>query len=58
MHTADILSDLIAFPTVSADPNRALIDYCAEHLNSCGAVVEVIPDATGGKANQIGRAHV
>ena len=51
MQTADILSDLIAFPTVSADPNRALIDYCAEHLNSCGAVVKVIPDATGGKAN-------
>jgi len=51
MQTADILSDLIAFPTVSADPNRALIDYCAEYLNSCGAVVEVIPDATGVKAN-------
>lgn len=51
MQTADILSDLIAFPTVSADPNRALIDYCAEHLRNCGAVVEVIPDATGSKAN-------
>lgn len=51
MQTTDILRDLIAFPTVSADPNRALIDYCANLLHSAGATVEIIPDATGGKAN-------
>ena len=28
MHSREILRELIAFPTVSADPNLALISYC------------------------------
>ena len=45
------LRDLIAFPTVSRDPNRALIEYCADYLRSIGAVVEIIAADSGDKAN-------
>ena len=51
MNTTEILSKLIAFPTVSADPNRALIDYCAELLRNAGADIEIIEDESGHKAN-------
>ena len=51
MNTKTILSDLIRFPTVSVDPNRALIDYCADLLRSLGAEVTIIEDETGHKAN-------
>ncbi len=47
----EILEALIAFPTVSADPNRALIDYAAGLLEPLGAGISLIPDASGGKAN-------
>lgn len=46
-----ILKDLIGFPTVSADSNLAMIDYMADHLEACGARVEVFHDPTGQKAN-------
>lgn len=46
-----ILKDLIAFPTVSADSNLAMIGYMADHLEACGARVEVFNDPTGQKAN-------
>ena len=49
--TTAILADLIAFPTVSRDPNRALIDYCADRLDQAGVVCQIIEDQTGGKAN-------
>ena len=49
--TTDILADLIAFPTVSRDPNRALIDYCANLLDDAGVACQIIEDETGGKAN-------
>lgn len=51
MKTRDILSNLIAFPTVSADPNRALIDYCADILRHSGAELQIIENETGDKAN-------
>jgi len=51
MNTLDILRDLIAFPTVSSEPNRALINYCADILKDAGAVVQIIEDETGKKAN-------
>lgn len=54
MNSVDILKDLIAFPTVSADPNRALIDYCAGLLQDAGARIEIIEDETGRKANLYG----
>ncbi|WP_432448336.1 acetylornithine deacetylase [Aliiroseovarius marinus] len=46
-----ILKDLIAFPTVSADSNLAMISYMEDHLETCGARVEVFHDPTGQKAN-------
>ncbi len=51
MSTTDILRDLIAFPTVSVNPNRDLIDYCAGILEGIGAEVTIIEDETGTKAN-------
>ena len=49
--TLDLLHDLIAFPTVSADPNIKLITYCADLLQDLGAKATLLPDATGKKAN-------
>ena len=51
MQTTDLLRDLIAFPTVSADPNLELIRYCEAVLRDVGAQVEVIKDQSGHKAN-------
>ncbi len=49
--TKQILSDLIAFPTVSVDSNLDMISYLAARLKDCGAKVEIFHDATGKKAN-------
>ena len=49
--TIDILADLIAFPTVSADSNLAMIAYIADLLEAAGATVDVFHDETGHKAN-------
>lgn len=46
-----ILERLVAFDTVSAKPNRALIDWVQGLLAGAGVESVVIPDATGGKAN-------
>ncbi|MQT14840.1 acetylornithine deacetylase [Segnochrobactrum spirostomi] len=47
----DFLDRLIAFPTVSDRPNRALIAWAQEILSSAGARVELFPDETGTKAS-------
>ncbi|CAN0587455.1 unnamed protein product, partial [Ectocarpus sp. 12 AP-2014] len=49
--TKRILSDLIAFPTVSADSNLEMIAYLANRLEDCGARVDVLRDESGHKAN-------
>ncbi|MDG4647363.1 acetylornithine deacetylase [Roseibacterium sp. SDUM158017] len=49
--TKAILGDLIAFPTVSADPNLEMIAYLADLLGQAGAHVELQRDDTGHKAN-------
>jgi acetylornithine deacetylase len=49
--TKRILSDLIAFPTVSADSNLEMITYLADRLAGCGAKVDLQTDETGRKAN-------
>jgi len=49
--TTSILSDLIAFPTVSADSNLDMIAYLADRLESAGAKVDVFHDQSGSKAN-------
>lgn len=49
--TREILSRLIAFDTVSANPNMALMTYVQGLLAEAGVDSRLIPDATGGKAN-------
>jgi len=49
--TLDLLDRLIAFDTVSARSNRALIDFAADHLRALGASAEVVPAADGTKAS-------
>ncbi|MDA0222552.1 MAG: acetylornithine deacetylase [Proteobacteria bacterium] len=51
MNTLEILDRLIAFPTVSRDPNRALIDWVVALLAEHGIASTLIPDASGHKAN-------
>ena len=51
MKTADILSRLIAFDTVSRNPNMALMDYVTELLAGVGVTARLIPNAEGTKAN-------
>ncbi len=45
------LSELIAFPTISADSNLELILYVQEVLGRLGARLELTRDETGAKAN-------
>lgn len=49
--TKRILSDLIGFPTVSADSNLQMIAYLANLLEDCGAKVDILSDESGRKAN-------
>jgi acetylornithine deacetylase len=51
VRSVDILRDLIAFPTVSSAPNRALIGFCADLLRDVGAEVVLIEAEGGHKAN-------
>lgn len=47
----DILDRLIAFPTLSRQPNMPLLDYVAELLAPTGAEIQIIPHASGTRAN-------
>jgi len=51
MQTADILARLIGFDTTSSKPNRALMDWVQGLLGGAGIAAQIIPDASGGKAN-------
>jgi acetylornithine deacetylase len=55
MTTLDILARLLAFPTVSREPNRALIDWVRDLLSAHGVGVEVHPSPCGAKANLYAR---
>lgn len=46
-----ILSDLVAYPTISPDSNLAMIDDLATRLESVGARVDLYRDESGQKAN-------
>ena len=46
-----ILDRLLAFDTVSAKPNMALMEYVRDLLADAGIEAVLIPDAAGGKAN-------
>lgn len=49
--TREILSQLVAFPTVSSDSNLELITYAADLLSDAGATISLSRDETGTKAN-------
>lgn len=49
--TIDILGELIAFPTVSADSNLGMIAWLGERLSDAGARIELTHDASATKAN-------
>jgi acetylornithine deacetylase len=49
--TLELLDRLIAFPTVSRDPNRALIDFVAAFLAERGIESELVATPDGRKAN-------
>lgn len=51
LRTTEILADLIAFETVSADSNLEIIRYLTERLEALGARCIETRDATGKKAN-------
>ncbi len=51
MRTIDLLERLVAFPTVSRDPNRALIDFVREFLAERGVAADLILAEDGCKAN-------
>ncbi|WP_431298180.1 acetylornithine deacetylase [Tabrizicola sp. BL-A-41-H6] len=46
-----ILERLVAFDTVSSEPNMALILYVKALLEGAGIAVTLVPEAGGGKAN-------
>jgi acetylornithine deacetylase len=47
----DILDRLIAFPTLSRQPNMPLLDYVADLLAPTGAEIQIIPHSSGTRAN-------
>ncbi|TCP43027.1 acetylornithine deacetylase [Rhodovulum marinum] len=49
--TRSILSDLVAFPTVSSDSNLEMIVHIAAMLGELGAHVDLFHDESGHKAN-------
>lgn len=49
--SVDLLQRLIAYPTISADSNLAMIDDLADRLSDCGARIKLFHDETGKKAN-------
>ena len=53
--TLEILDRLIAFPTVSADSNLALIDYVQDLLEKAGFAVTRLPSPCGRKAGLFAR---
>jgi acetylornithine deacetylase len=51
LSSVDILDRLIAFDTISANSNLALIQWVADHLDGLGVPVRLVHDETGTKAN-------
>lgn len=49
--TKHLLKELIAFPTVSTDPNIELIEWIGDKLRELGAEVDIYKDDSGKKAN-------
>ena len=52
--SVSILQKLVSFDTTSRNSNLALIEWAADYLQSRGARVELVHNATGDKANLLG----
>ncbi|MGE4480599.1 acetylornithine deacetylase [Acidocella sp.] len=50
-NTADLLSTLLAFPTISANANEALIRWCAARIGDAGGRIHIMAGAAPGKFN-------
>src|SRR5579871_4532013 len=51
MNSAELLDQLVRFPTVSRDSNLPLIAYVRDYLAALGVECRLYPDSTGQKAN-------
>ena len=51
MTTIEILKTLVTFPTISANSNMKLVDYCSDLLKKIGAEVKIIKNDNNTKAN-------
>jgi acetylornithine deacetylase len=51
MDTLDILSRLVAFPSVVGTPNGNIVDWIRQYLQGLGATVTVLPGPEGDRAN-------
>ncbi len=51
LSTVDILERLVAFPTVSRDPNLPLINWIRNYLADHGVASQLVNDDSGRKAN-------
>jgi acetylornithine deacetylase len=49
----DLLTSLVAFPTVSTRSNLDLVEFVERHLEDCGVACRRVPDASGEKASLI-----
>ena len=51
MDSIEILQRLIAFRTVSSNPNLDLLAFVSELLKTCGISSQLVPSSDGHKAN-------
>ena len=52
--TVSILTDLVAYPSVSSESNLEIINYLANRIESCGGIVNLMTSENGKQANLFG----
>ena len=52
--TVSILTDLVAYPSVSSESNLEIINYLANRIESCGGTVNLMTSEDGKQANLFG----
>jgi len=52
--TVSILTDLVAYPSVSSESNLEIINYLANRIESCGGTVNLMTSENGKQANLFG----
>ena len=53
-NTVSILTDLVAYPSVSSESNLEIINYLANRIESCGGTVNLMTSENGKQANLFG----